>query len=157
MPQLSHSLENPVLSEQNAETTADEPTEGSSAAPTEEQQQFDRELRAQVQLAIEAAEDRKAENTQAFFVGEVMGITDWFVVTSASNTRQVRAIVDNIEEELTELLGVKPIAVEGLDSLDWVLMDFGGFVVHVFHHELRSYYNLERLWSDVPRFEPVSA
>ena len=116
----------------------------------------DAELRRHVGIALEAAEDRKAENTTAFFVGDVMGITDWFVVTSGSNPRQVRAIVENIEAELTRS-GVKPLRVEGLDSLTWVLMDFGGFVVHVFHAETRSYYNLERLWSDVPRFETQSA
>ena len=86
-----------------------------------------------------------------------MGITDWFIVTGATNSRQVRAIVENIEAELTEQLQVKPIRIEGLDSCTWVLMDFGGFVVHVFHNETREYYNLERLWSDVPRFEQLSA
>ena len=86
-----------------------------------------------------------------------MGITDWFIVTGATNPRQVRAIVENIEAELTAQLQVKPIRIEGLDSLSWVLMDFGGFVVHVFHNESREYYNLERLWSDVPRFEQQSA
>ncbi len=114
-------------------------------------------MREQVGLAIRAADDRKAENTEAFFVGEVLGITDWFVITSGSNPRQVRAIVDNIEAELTIRARVKPVRVEGLDTLSWVLMDFGGFVVHVFHTEARSYYNLERLWSDVPRFERQSA
>ncbi len=120
-------------------------------------QRSDQELRDQVRIAIDAAEDRKAEDTQAFFVGEVMGITDWFIVTSGTNPRQVRAIVENIEGELTDQLGIKPLRIEGLDSLAWVLMDFGGFVVHVFHHESREYYNLERLWSDVPRFERQSA
>lgn len=123
----------------------------------QERQRSEQELRDQVRIAIDAAEDRKAEDTQAFFVGEVMGITDWFIVTSGSNPRQVRAIVENVEAELTEQLQVKPLRIEGLDSLAWVLMDFGGFVVHVFHHESREYYNLERLWSDVPRFEQQSA
>ncbi|NNE96560.1 MAG: ribosome silencing factor [Acidimicrobiales bacterium] len=93
----------------------------------------------------------------AFFVGEVMGITDWFVVTSGSNPRQVRAIVEHIEHKLTVSSETKPVRVEGLDSLSWVLMDYGAFVVHVFDHASREYYNLERLWSDVPRFEQKSA
>lgn len=114
-------------------------------------------MREQVELAIRAADDRKAEDTLAFFVGEVLGITDWFIITSGSNPRQVRAIVDNIEAELTAGPGVKPVRVEGLDTLSWVLMDFGGFVVHVFHADARAYYHLERLWSDVPRFERQSA
>ncbi len=125
--------------------------------PTEERRRSEQEIRGQVGIAIEAAEDRKAEDTQAFFVGEVMGITDWFVVTSGSNSRQVRAIVENVEKELTAQAAIKPLRVEGLDSLSWVLMDFGGFVVHVFDEESRGYYKLERLWSDVPRFEPQSA
>ncbi len=86
-----------------------------------------------------------------------MGITDFFVVTSGSNPRQVRAIAENIERELRAMAGIKPIRIEGLDSLSWVLMDFGGFVVHVFDQVARDYYNLERLWSDVPRFEHQSA
>lgn len=125
--------------------------------PTEQRRRSEQEIHGQVGIAIEAAEDRKAEDTQAFFVGEVMGITDWFVVTSGSNSRQVRAIVENVEKELTAQAGIKPLRVEGLDSLAWVLMDFGGFVVHVFDEESRNYYKLERLWSDVPRFEPQSA
>ncbi|MFW2383473.1 MAG: ribosome silencing factor [Acidimicrobiales bacterium] len=125
--------------------------------PTEERRRSEAEIREHVGIAIEAAEDRKAVDTQAFFVGEVMGITDWFVVTSGSNPRQVRAIVENIESELTARYSIKPIRVEGLDSLAWVLMDFGGFVVHVFHQEARDYYKLERLWSDVPRYEQQPA
>jgi len=124
---------------------------------TEERRSSDETIRELVGIAIEAAADRKAENTQAFFVGDVMGITDWFIVTAGSSTRQVRAIVENVEKVLTTRSGVKPIRIEGLDSLAWVLMDFGGFVVHVFDPESRDYYKLERLWSDVPRYEPQSA
>ncbi len=87
----------------------------------------------------------------------MIGITDWFIVTSGSNPRQVRAIVDNVEAELTIRTGAKPVRIEGLDNLAWVLMDYGGFVVHVFHAQSRDYYKLERLWSDVPRFQQRSA
>lgn len=103
-----------------------------------------------------AAEDKQAHDTVAFLVGEVLGITDWFLITSASNTRQVRAIVENIEEQLTLAGGPKPRQIEGLDTLDWVLMDFGSFVVHVFADETRAFYDLERLWRDVPRLEAAS-
>ena len=98
-----------------------------------------------------AADDRKATETQAFFVGEVIGITDWFVITGGTNPRQVRAIVENVEARLRRDFGIKPVRIEGMDTLQWVLMDFGALVVHVFGAEARSYYNLERLWSDVPR------
>lgn len=95
-------------------------------------------------------------NTDAFFVGGILGITDWFVVTSGGNSRQVRAIVEEVEEQLTRAGGPKPLRIEGKDTLDWVLMDYGGFVVHVFSGEAREYYDLERLWRDVPRLNDVA-
>jgi ribosome-associated protein len=103
-----------------------------------------------------AADDKQARHTVAFLVGEVLGITDWFLITSGGNPRQVKAIVDNIEEQLTVTGGPKPRQVEGLDTLDWVLMDFGSFVVRVFDDETRAFYDLERLWRDVPRLEAAS-
>lgn len=103
-----------------------------------------------------AAEDKQARDTVAFFVGEVLGITDWFLITSGGNPRQVRAIADSIEEQLALSGGPKPRQVEGRDTLDWVLMDFGTFVVHVFDDETRRFYDLERLWRDVPRLEAAS-
>lgn len=108
---------------------------------------------------LDAAEDKLGQRTEAFFVGDVLGITDWFVVTSGGNPRQVKAIVENIEEWLTIEHDLKPTRVEGLDTvgsrsddnLTWVLMDYGVLVVHVFDHRARDYYELERLWGDVPR------
>lgn len=108
-----------------------------------------------VQLSVDAANEKLGRNTDAFFVGGILGITDWFVVTSGGNTRQVRAIVDEVEEQLTLAGGPKPIRIEGKDTLSWVLMDFGAFVVHVFTAEAREYYDLERLWNDVPRLPDV--
>jgi ribosome-associated protein len=95
-------------------------------------------------------------NTDAFYVGEILGITDWFVITGGTNPRQVRAIVDEVEEQLTKAGGPKPVRIEGKDTLNWVLMDYGAFVVHVFAEEARDYYGLERLWSDVPRLSEVA-
>ncbi len=106
-----------------------------------------------VRMAVDAAEDKLGLRTEAFFVGEVMGITDWFVVTSANNSRQVRAIVENVEDVLRLAGGPRPLRVEGLDGLTWVLADYGAFVVHVFDEETRGFYELERLWSDVPRLK----
>jgi len=110
-----------------------------------------------VRLVVSAIEDKLGKRTEAFFVGDVMGITDWFVVTSGSNPRQVRAIVANVEEALPLAGGPKPIRIEGLDVLTWVLVDYGTFVVHVFSEESREYYELERLWNDVPRLAADSA
>jgi ribosome-associated protein len=80
-----------------------------------------------------------------------MGIVENFVVTSASNTRQVRTIVDEIEKQLRERCESKPRAVEGLTDASWVLIDYGDIVVHVFLTETREFYGLERLWADAAR------
>ncbi len=81
----------------------------------------------------------------------MLAITDFFVITSGTNTRQVRTITDEIEKQVAEGGGPRPRRIEGLDDLRWVLLDYGDFVVHVFLDEARRYYELERLWSDVPR------
>jgi ribosome-associated protein len=92
-------------------------------------------------------------------VGSIMGIVDNFVVTSASNTRQVRTIVDEIEKQMRERADSKPRATEGLTDASWVLIDYGDVVVHVFLTETREFYGLERLWADAPRiaWEGVNA
>ena len=84
-------------------------------------------------------------------VGSIMGIVEHFVVTSGTNTRQVRTIVDEVEKQMREQGGVKPRAVEGLTDASWVLIDYGDIVVHVFLAETREFYGLERLWADAPR------
>jgi ribosome-associated protein len=84
-------------------------------------------------------------------VGEIIAITDCFVVATAGNPRHVRTVVEEVEEQLGVLEGVKPLRVEGLDDATWVLMDYGHLVVHVFQPETRDYYQLERLWADAPR------
>jgi ribosome-associated protein len=116
----------------------------------------DEELRLLVAEVVAAAEDKLGQRTEAFFVGDVLGIADWFVVTSGANGRQVRAIVENIEEQLVLAGGPKPIRIEGKEHLSWVLMDYGWIIVHVFDEESRDYYDLERLWADVPRLADVS-
>ncbi len=103
-----------------------------------------------VKTVVDAAEDKLGQDTNAYMVGDILGITDWFVVTSGNNSRQVRAISDGIEEVLAESGGPKPIRIEGRDSMTWVLMDYGSFVVHIFDAENREYYDLDRLWRDVP-------
>ena len=85
-------------------------------------------------------------------VGEVLSITGWFVITSGASSRQVRAIAEGIEEDIALAGGPKPLRVEGLDDGTWVLVDYGDVVVHVFDDETRAFYDLERLWRDVPSF-----
>ncbi len=105
-------------------------------------------------VAARAADDKKGTDTVVLYVGEVLAITDAFVITSAPNTRQVRTIAEAVEEQVSVAGGPKPNRIEGLDDLRWVLLDYGSFVVHVFLQEARDYYELERLWSDVPRTQP---
>ena len=105
-----------------------------------------------VELAVAAAEaaaDKLADDIVAFDVSEQLVITDAFLLCSAPNDRQVRAIVDGIEERL-RALGAKPVRREGEREGRWVLLDYVDIVVHVQHAEERVYYSLERLWKDCP-------
>jgi len=104
-------------------------------------------------VAARAADDKLASNTMIVDVAEVLGITDVFVITTGSNPRQVRAIANNIEEEVVRSGGPKSRRMEGHDTFEWVLMDFGGFICHIFDEDHRAYYELERLWGDRPRIE----
>ena len=104
-------------------------------------------------LAAQAADAKKGDETVVLDVGDVLAITDYFVITSAPNTRLVRTIVEEIERAITDAGGPKPVRIEGWDDAHWVLMDYGAFVVHAFLDETREYYDLERLWSDVPRVD----
>jgi ribosome-associated protein len=103
-------------------------------------------------LAAEAASDKLAEDIVALDVSETLVITDVFLLCSASNDRQVRAIVDAIEAKLDEI-DVDPVRREGERDGRWVLLDYIDMVVHVQHSEERSYYGLERLWKDGARIE----
>ncbi len=104
-------------------------------------------------LAAQAASTKTDSETVILSVGDLLAITDLFVVTSARNARQVKALVDEIEHHISSHDGPRPLRVEGLDDLRWVLMDYGAFVVHVFVEESRRFYDLERLWSDASRLE----
>jgi ribosome-associated protein len=105
------------------------------------------------QAAARAADAKLGRDTVIIDVGDVLAITDLFVITSGNNDRQVRAIVEEVERQVVDAFGVKPQRIEGLDTLTWVLMDYGSFVVHVFMEETRQFYELERLWRDMPVVE----
>jgi ribosome-associated protein len=102
-----------------------------------------------VHTAARAAADKLAQHIVAFDVSDQLAITDAFVLASATNDRQVKAIVDEIEEKLRDA-GEKPIRREGERDGRWVLIDYGDVVVHVQHEEERQFYALERLWRDCP-------
>ena len=101
--------------------------------------------------AAQGAADLQATDLVALDVGDVLGITDWFLVASSSNTRQVRRVAEEVEAAVKGAGGDGPLRIEGMEDARWILLDFGMFVVHVFHDETRSFYDIERLWSDVPK------
>jgi ribosome-associated protein len=111
----------------------------------------DRALELSTAAALAAA-DKLATDVVALDVSDQLVITDVFLLASAPNDRQVRAIVDAVEERLHGL-GAKPIRREGEREGRWVLLDFGDLVVHVQHAEEREYYALERLWRDCPAID----
>lgn len=105
-------------------------------------------------VAARAADSKLGEATVVLAMGDLLGVTDAFVVTHGHNRRQVRSIVDEVERQVKVETGRSPERVEGLHDLEgvaWVLMDYGDFIVHVFSEEARSYYDLERLWGNAPR------
>jgi ribosome-associated protein len=108
-------------------------------------------------VAANAAAAKTSDDVVVLSVGDVLGIADAFVITSANNVRLVKTIVEEVEQQVKEAGGPAPRRIEGLAEAQWVLMDYGDFVVHVFLDEVRRYYDLERLWSDVPRRKVVGS
>ena len=106
----------------------------------------------QVQTAVRAASAKKAEKIMILDLRHTSAFTDVFVVCTGQNARQVKAIVDSVEEAL-KALGQRPVAVEGYRGSEWVLVDYFDFVVHVFTPESREFYALERLWGNAIRVE----
>jgi len=102
-------------------------------------------------VAARAADAKSAEDTVVLAMGELLGLTDAFVITSGRNRRQVKTIVDEVERRVRESGARSPARVEGLDDASWVLLDYGDFLVHVFLDESRRFYDLEHLWSGAPR------
>jgi ribosome-associated protein len=103
--------------------------------------------------AARAADEKKGNDVVVFAVGDVLAITEYFVITSASNRRLVRTLVDEIEQAVREVHGRSPVRMEGVAEQQWVLIDFGDVVVHVFSDEIRAYYEIERLYRDVPQVD----
>jgi ribosome-associated protein len=108
-------------------------------------------------IAARAADDKKAYDIVVQEMYRVLPITDYFVIVTGANNRQVDAITEAIEEALRKEAGIKPIGREGLDEQTWVLLDYGDIVVHVFQPELREFYRLESLWSDAPLIDLTEA
>ena len=109
-------------------------------------------LPAEIQQAARAAQDKKAADLAVLDVRTVSTFTDYFVVCSGQNTRQVKAIADAVEETLLKAR-TRPAHVEGYERADWVLLDYFDFIVHIFTPAMREFYALERLWGSAERIE----
>jgi ribosome-associated protein len=105
-----------------------------------------------VVAALRAADDKKALDLVVLDVREVASFTEYFLIAGGANTRQVQAIADGVVERLKES-GRRPARIEGYRGAEWVLLDYGDFVFHVFEDKARRFYDLERLWRDAVRVE----
>jgi ribosome-associated protein len=106
----------------------------------------------EILAAYRAAESKKALDLRLLDLQGISSFTDYFLICSGSNSRQNHAIGDEIGERLAAL-GFKPVSMEGYESANWILMDYGDFVVHIFSEQARSFYDLERLWGMAPKVE----
>jgi ribosome-associated protein len=113
------------------------------------------DLKRQVSEAIQACQEKKAEEITVMELEKGSGaFTDYFVVCSGTNPRQIQAIADEVEERL-EKAGMRPTHTEGYKLAEWVLLDYVDFVVHIFSEKARSFYDLERLWKSAKKLEPA--
>lgn len=106
-----------------------------------------------VKLALHCAGEKKAFNMIALDLREIASFTEFFIIASGANSRQVQAIANEINERLKKDLNNKPIRIEGYSGGEWVLLDYGDFVVHIFEKEARDFYDLQRLWRDAKKVE----
>jgi ribosome-associated protein len=111
------------------------------------------ELDPEVQLAIRSASEKKAFDMIALDLRNIASFTEYFIIASGANQRQVQAIADAINEQLKKQLDRRPVRVEGYNAAEWVLLDYGDFIAHIFSHESRDFYDLARLWRDARKVE----
>jgi ribosome-associated protein len=108
-----------------------------------------------VMIAARAATDKKATDLVVLDLREVASFTEYFLICSGASTRQVQAVSNAVEEALLQS-AKRPLHIEGYSSAEWILLDYGDFIVHVFGQASRRFYDLERLWRDAPRVEVSS-
>jgi ribosome-associated protein len=112
----------------------------------------DQEVFDQVKIAVAAADDKKALDMLVLRLIEITEFTDYFVICTGNSTRQTQAIADSVTEKLKEIK-IRPMHTEGYNTGEWILMDYGSFIVHIFAPESRRFYDLERLWRDAEKIE----
>jgi len=112
----------------------------------------DRLIFEQVSAAAQAADEKKAQQIVVLRLSAITEFTDYFVICTGNSTRQTQAIADAVIEELKKVKA-RPLHTEGYNNAEWILIDYGAFVVHIFTEESRSFYDLERLWRDAERVE----
>jgi ribosome-associated protein len=103
--------------------------------------------------AVEAARDKKAVDVVILDLRKAGGFTDYFVICTGTNPRQIHAIAGSVEETLRKDFGERPTLAEGVHKSEWILLDYFNFIVHIFSRECRAFYDLERLWGNAERFE----
>ena len=106
-----------------------------------------------VATAVRAALDKKAEDVVVLDLRKAGGFTDFFVICTGGNARQITAIADSVRDTLKRDLDERPTLMEGIDRSEWILLDYFNFVVHVFSRDCRAFYDLERLWGTAQRYE----
>ena len=121
-------------------------SDGAIAPPTA----VDEEILSQVRLAVESAEEKKATDIRLLRLSAITEFTDYFVICSGGSSRQNQAIADEVTERLKQV-GLRPQHTEGYTTAEWILIDYGTFIVHIFTGSAREFYDLERLWRDAER------
>ncbi len=109
------------------------------------------DLDDEVKLAINCASEKKGFDIVAIDLREIASFTEFFIIASGTNVRQVQAISDEITEKLKEHLNSRVIRIEGYPTGEWILLDYGDFIVHIFEQKAREFYDLERLWRDAKK------
>jgi len=111
------------------------------------------ELDEPVKLALQYASEKKGFNIVALDLREIASFAEFFIIASGANQRQVQAISDEISEQLKKQLNQHPIRTEGYRSAEWILLDYGDFIIHIFEEKSREFYDLERLWHDAKKVQ----
>jgi ribosome-associated protein len=106
-----------------------------------------------VRLAVHCAADKKAMNMKVLDLRDIASFTEFFVIASGANQRQVQAIADEITEQLKKQLNTRGVRTEGYNAAEWVLLDYGDFIVHIFDKDARDFFDLERLWRDAKKVD----